>query len=76
MRARAWVPRSCTDVAFDSQADSLAGHNLALVAAHLCMAGAVDAGLLFSLLDHLTARCLALTATNALLELREPAIQV
>lgn len=41
-----------------AQADSLAAHNLTRVAAHLCTAGAVDAGLLFSLLDFLTARCL------------------
>ncbi len=39
------------------QDDSLAAHNLTLVAAHLHTAGAVDAGLLFSLLDFLTDRC-------------------
>ena len=38
------------------QDDSLAAHNLTLVAAHLYMAGSVDAGLLFSLLDFLTDR--------------------
>ena len=53
------LPKSCTQTKFEpTQADSLAAHNLTLVAAHLCMAGAVDAGLLFSLLDFLTARCL------------------
>ena len=47
-----------------SQEDSLAAHNLTLVAAHLYMAGAIDAGVLFSLLDHLTARCGHETAAN------------
>ena len=37
--------------------DTLACHNLVLVAASLLVAGAVDAGLLFSLLDHLMQRC-------------------
>ena len=48
--------RLCPEIQVYEEENTLACHNLTMVAAQLLVCGAVDAGLLFGLLEHFTTR--------------------